>query len=179
MTNIKRVERQCLECKQIFLADRREVTRGNAKFCSISCSVTNINRQRGEVTLNLICIHCGAQFISAYKFREYCSTSCKLKHYRFRKRPDKLRQSTEIKCLQSLPCEICGWKEATRDIHHIINVKDNGTDDLSNLVALCPNHHRMAHRKLLSQDDLLKIAQSRTISSSVELTTELGALAGN
>lgn len=42
-------------------------------------------------------------------------------------------------------CKICGWKEGRCDIHHIVERKDGGTNDITNLVLLCPNHHRLWH----------------------------------
>ena len=44
---------------------------------------------------------------------------------------------------------ICGWKEATCDIHHIKPKKEGGTNDNSNLIVLCPNCHRKVHDHLL------------------------------
>jgi len=32
------------------------------------------------------------------------------------------------------------------DVHHITRVADDGGDEPSNLIALCPNHHDMHHR---------------------------------
>lgn len=45
----------------------------------------------------------------------------------------------------NLECCICGWKEDSIDLHHIIPRKEGGTNDHSNLTAVCPNHHRLAH----------------------------------
>lgn len=45
-------------------------------------------------------------------------------------------------------CEICDWKYGV-DIHHITPVRHGGTNGFNNLVALCPNHHRLADKKLL------------------------------
>jgi len=44
-------------------------------------------------------------------------------------------------------CRICDYP--IYDIHHIIPKRYGGTDDESNHVKLCPNHHRAFH-KLLS-----------------------------
>jgi predicted restriction endonuclease len=40
-------------------------------------------------------------------------------------------------------CAICGWVEAPCDVAHIVARKNGGTDDLENIVMLCPNHHRL------------------------------------
>lgn len=41
-------------------------------------------------------------------------------------------------------CTICGWGISV-DVHHIDG--DHNNDDPSNLIPLCPNHHRMAHMR--------------------------------
>lgn len=38
------------------------------------------------------------------------------------------------------------------DLHHIVHVSDDGSDDSSNLLALCPTCHALHHRKEISQD---------------------------
>ena len=38
------------------------------------------------------------------------------------------------------------------DMHHIYQVSDNGADDPSNLIALCPTCHTLYHRKTISSD---------------------------
>lgn len=46
-------------------------------------------------------------------------------------------------------CQRCGFKSSSNrsllEIHHIISLKDGGTDDLSNILLLCPNCHKFTH----------------------------------
>lgn len=46
-------------------------------------------------------------------------------------------------------CQKVGFKTATGEIyletHHVISLSEGGPDVASNVVALCPNHHREAH----------------------------------
>ena len=42
-------------------------------------------------------------------------------------------------------CSVCGWDKAACDIHHIVERKYGGTNNLDNLVILCPNCHRSVH----------------------------------
>ena len=51
-------------------------------------------------------------------------------------------------------CSIC--QSNTVDVHHIIPVVDGGTNDLENLMTVCPNHHRDFH------DDKFTREQMRT-----------------
>jgi hypothetical protein len=52
-------------------------------------------------------------------------------------------------------CILCGF-DAVVDVHHIIPQREGGTNDLTNLAVLCPNHHRLADIKRISRDELTK-----------------------
>ena len=54
-------------------------------------------------------------------------------------------------------CSICGWNEATCDIHHIIPRKNGGSNDNDNLCILCPNCHRKVHDKKIDPSTLINI----------------------
>jgi len=43
-------------------------------------------------------------------------------------------------------CVICGWHEATCDIHHIVPIPKGSkcVDILEKVILLCPNCHRLA-----------------------------------
>lgn len=41
-------------------------------------------------------------------------------------------------------CLICGFDKII-DVHHLVSKSKGGTHDLSNLIVLCPNHHKMVH----------------------------------
>lgn len=67
-----------------------------------------------------------------------------------------------------LCCCVCGWKEASVDIHHIIPRKKGnkcGSDNLDNLTALCPNHHRMIETGLLNETILVRLSEIITDES--------------
>lgn len=163
---MNKIERNCKNCNKSFLAPLKEIKRGNALYCSLSCAVifTNLNKPLSIIN---ICKHCGNSFNSA-NISKYCSSSCKHKNYRLKKKSGNLYDRQLTSLLKEYPCEICDWKEAIRDVHHIIPVSENGKTVINNLISLCPNHHRMVHCNLFSQDYLLKIVKSRTISSSLE-----------
>ena len=53
-------------------------------------------------------------------------------------------------------CVMCGF-DAVVEVHHITPRKRNGgggTNELDNLVTLCPNHHAMADRGLIDEKEL-------------------------
>ena len=165
---IKRnIERSCLTCGEKFLASQAEANRGNAKYCSLSCATTGNNNARllHQKSLELTCKNCGRSFSTKVSHQKFCCFKCKNAHA-YRKRQQAVSRKKEFSELREKPCEVCGWKDATRDMHHIVPVRKGGKDAVDNLVILCPNHHRLAHQNLLSQDDLKKIVNARTISSS-------------
>ena len=45
----------------------------------------------------------------------------------------------------NIGCSSCGWNQASLDLHHIIPKSKGGNNINSNLTALCPNCHRLAH----------------------------------
>jgi len=163
-----KIDKNCKQCNVLFLADIREIKRGNAKFCSITCGAIYNNTQREQNLNDLICKHCSNSFKSSSLFTKYCSQSCKLKNYRFKKKSGNIYDRQLEILIKEYPCEICNWDEAQRDAHHIIHVSKGGKSIIENLISVCPNHHRMIHSNLLSQDYLYQIAKSRTISSSLE-----------
>ncbi len=166
---ITRIEKHCIECTKLFLAPIKELRRGNAKFCSLSCAAKHGNKQNELHQKQFICRQCGVTFLNTQNTSQYCSHRCKQRSANSR------RSSKWNKALNLLPCEICGWQRASRDVHHIVPIKDGGSNEITNLITLCPNCHREADRNLISQEQLSKAVNKRTISSSAAVTAELGA----
>lgn len=168
---MRTIERTCKNCSQSFLAEAREVNRGNAHYCSLSCLASYKNENKSFNSNNVkayICKKCGRDFeSSSITFAKYCSSSCKQKDYRLNKKSGNPFDRALEKTIKEYPCEICSWAEASRDAHHILSVSKGGKSLVDNLISLCPNHHRLADYNLLSQDYLLSIVKSRTISSSL------------
>jgi hypothetical protein len=156
-----KVDKNCKKCNESFKVDTRELNRGNGKYCSLSCAAKTSKLQKYEK----ICKHCGTQYYTASKFSKYCSSHCKQRNYRLKSK-GAFNMKAFYKLFKNLPCELCGWKEASRDLHHIIPVSSGGKNETNNLISVCPNHHRMIHKNLISKDTLLKCVEYRTISSS-------------
>jgi len=51
----------------------------------------------------------------------------------------------------------------TLDIHHIVEVSEDGTNDISNLLCLCPNCHALYHRGTIDRD-AIKIWKSMLVA---------------
>jgi 5-methylcytosine-specific restriction endonuclease McrA len=61
---------------------------------------------------------------------------------------------------EKIICESCNMAWAV-DIHHIIFRSHQGTDEESNLIALCRDCHNLAHSGDIKAEDLQKIANHR------------------
>lgn len=51
-------------------------------------------------------------------------------------------------------CEWCGEPIDQPEVHHIVQRAEGGSNDPSNLVVLCPNHHRQADAGAISRSKL-------------------------
>jgi hypothetical protein len=63
-------------------------------------------------------------------------------------------------------CEVCSWRLPVGygdwgglNIHHVVPVSAGGSDHPANLVALCPNHHSLAHAitKMLVRPEIIRV----------------------
>jgi len=52
-----------------------------------------------------------------------------------------------VKLVQGDKCAICGWHEASCDVHHLVERHNGGKNTVENAIVLCPNHHRTAHER--------------------------------
>lgn len=71
----------------------------------------------------------------------------------------------------NLSCSICSWDKATGDIHHIVEISEGGTNDMNNLIYICPNCHRCVHQlgeKFKSKDELKKLSLDITFPNWLE-----------
>ena len=141
----------CVTCGNTFQADLREHKRGNAHYCSLKCVAHRPNKKVKKIPTT--CVYCNTSFLSGSLETKYCSRECKLRNYRKKQKPDiEFHANSLARVLKELPCEICGWNETTRDVHHIIPVSEGGKSAMSNLIVVCPNHHRMYHKHLISEE---------------------------
>ena len=75
------------------------------------------------------------------------------------------RTTHKIIARASLSCSICNWNQATGDIHHIIEVSEGGSNEMSNLIYVCPNCHRCIHQlgdRFKSKEELFKLSLDKT-----------------
>ena len=158
--------------------------RHNVKFCSRSCSATfnnkcrethsaesrakisaalkrwhaeNVHPRAGVCDIKpILCGHCGGSFIPDRSGRKYCSNHCRILGRGLKERDQISFRTFQKMFARAFPdwhCPFCEWGE-TVEIHHIIERSKGGSDDLENLVALCPNHHSLVRKGKIDADVL-------------------------
>ena len=100
----------------------------NKRFCSVKCTLSWNNSHVSEETNR--------------KRGKKNSVGTKIPENIF-----DVSNRTKVKILNRLNngCSVCGWAEASCDLHHIIPKSRGGTNNHDNLTLICPNCHRLAH----------------------------------
>ncbi len=128
-------------------------------------SISNYNANTGDCTITR-----GVKKIKTYDQFDLIFPSESSKHNKKKVSANVYNRSpivrNKVLSRANYCCEYCGEIGfLTKDeghfleTHHIISLSENGNDDELNVIALCPNHHRIAHYgkdKLLIQDELKK-----------------------
>jgi DNA-directed RNA polymerase subunit RPC12/RpoP len=148
----------------------------SGRFCSRSCANIRIISQEQKESARLfhkilndyVCITCGTSFSG--KIRSDRLIKCKnCRKERVVKENVKsileYSKRTVAKIIKraKLKCAMCGWDETSLDVHHIIERKNGGTNDMDNLIAICPNCHRKAHEKKYTKEQLKERALDKTL----------------
>jgi hypothetical protein len=102
---------------------------------------------------------CGATFCLQGKF---CSRICGYKHratkpMAFLGRKVSQMGAPKARHIYGGSCLICGFDRAV-DYAHIVPASKGGTIHPSNILPLCPNHHRLFDKGILTMDEMAKIS---------------------
>jgi len=168
----------------------------NHVYCSRSCSnkaQSATLHDHPELRLSqgipIVCAHCGTTFYvkpNRAKKAKYCSKSCaaaarfgqplqitRNREYSGEGNPNYKGTNNCITARRialdafGARCMVCGFAAVVR-VHHIRLRSRGGTNALTNLVVLCPNHHAMAHEGMLSADELVTL--NRAAIALLEVT---------
>lgn len=121
------------------------------------------------------CPVCGKEFTPNSGVQKYCSPKCARK-IEAEKNYDHIKKRTrgrydiggDLAEAFHLRCALCGWfmpqtaflKKFSRtngcEFHHIVPVKEGGTNSYENIILLCPNCHKMADHGVIAREELLK-----------------------
>lgn len=124
------------------------------------------------------CAYCGGEIPSSRRSNaKYCSEKCarlvqaRAQMNSITSRANKINLvAHSIYHAYGHKCALCGW-QATPDeiavnghiqyahgnqIHHITPIRDGGTEEYTNVILLCPNHHKQADFGIISREELRK-----------------------
>lgn len=181
----KRVTVACEYCGKEFEKGFSAYKKTPHHYCSRECanrarsetlkSVPELAHSKGAA---ITCETCGQTFYVKYHLvgkRKHCSRACAAAALFGTKRERAPRDTTgknnpnykgtnnrttakQVYFRSGMPrrCLICSW-DTFVDVHHITPRRHGGTNDLTNLIGLCPNHHRMADKGMISKDELTSI----------------------
>jgi len=158
----------CQNCKKEF--ETRPYIKSRT-YCSTDCRDQFRRKQTGAShplynRANHPCEICGKMVLvtpSMLKSRRkcFCSAACsKESHRRAVTGIPKAMNRTgknAARVRDGGKCVMCGFSVVTA-VHHIVSKKTGGTNEITNLVTLCPNHHYMAHAGLLDESQLTEKA---------------------
>lgn len=151
-----KVEKSCKFCNKSFLAEVREVNRGNGKFCSLSCSSKS---HKKEKVPNVECGTCGKGLYRTKSHIKasrsgffFCNRECLRKAQRLdgieEIHPQHFNSNKNYRSIcfrnHKKECVICGESNIVAVHHYDHNHSNN---DPANLVPLCPTHHQYVHSK--------------------------------
>jgi predicted nucleic acid-binding Zn ribbon protein len=151
-----RPEIACAVCQVSFRPKTRQ-----QRLCSIACRSVwiTLNPPHAHKRVLVECTVCGTQI--ARKLSQVrsgqdaaCSPRCRyiLVANKLRGRNLSLPKSLALR-RDKARCRICGF-DTMVEVHHIIPRRHKGPDTLDNLITLCPNHHTMADRGMISVEEL-------------------------
>lgn len=184
---------KCPQCGKTFYRKPSERRLSN-NYCSRKCankaqsrSLQDIPELRTTNGPEKKCEHCGNLFPVKpyrYKTRRFCSRACFHAH-RFggshprgkavnlsgKNNPNFKNATTRTTARDFArkafgdACMICGW-DVHVDVHHIIPMRHGGTNNIDNLIVLCPNHHRMADAGMIPNKELTNLVLSAIAQQS-------------
>jgi hypothetical protein len=160
----------CPVCKKEFKRNKRQI-RSIKVYCSHQCAgkdtggFSKSTSPRIKRSVQLKCNNCGKDY-TGRENSKYCCKKCggEGRGNRFTgKNNPNYRHGQNGSCGRAtakrnyeMKCIVCGFDTAVV-VHHIIPKADNGTNDPENLAVLCPNHHAMVHKNMISSEELTLI----------------------
>ena len=162
----------CAMCRTPFRPSTRQ-----QRLCSIPCRTAwltiNPPNQRKRVLVE--CTICGIQIAripaEVQKGRDAaCSPRCRRILVANKLRGRNLSEPKRLALRRDgARCQVCGF-DTLVEVHHIMPRRQGGPDTLDNLITLCPNHHTMADRGLISVEELRALLAEAPFTGGATMT---------
>lgn len=160
------VDQSCIFCGNLFSGTAKAMA--GRSYCSATCRDRHRRSLAGPAhpqrkRVQMSCAVCGVNIEALpnkLKNRpdQYCSAECG-REGRARKIRGILKPVSHWRTLAKRTygsrCVVCGFEHAV-DVHHVVPRCQGGSNEVSNLVPLCPNHHVMIHMGLLSIAEVIR-----------------------
>jgi 5-methylcytosine-specific restriction endonuclease McrA len=156
----------CNQCGKVSEGTAAKVR--NRSYCSNECRDAFRRERIGTAhphykRVEQICQNCGKPFVvipsRLRRGTVYCSMECghrgRSRKLAGKPRPRKGPQAGihAAKKRDDFACRICGFNTVVHG-HHIAPRRAGGSNNIENIITLCPNHHAMVHARLLTTADL-------------------------
>jgi hypothetical protein len=155
----------CSFCGTLFRTRPYKLKQPNL-YCGWECKIASQRAQRTEP-----CEWCGADVTrrpSAFRrgraTRVFCNRSCASKWRQANPSAERLanygKEANKFRGLYGTKCFLCGFDRFI-EFCHLIPARDGGSTHPDNIVCLCPNHHTLMDKNLLSLDEMGSLADKR------------------
>ncbi len=163
--------KECEWCEKEYPKRQHGKLWENQKFCSIQCrnAYANTIPRKREPRKTKLCARCEKEFPKPYGIgatgwekRKYCSKTCDaplsgiLQKRGYGPKEVRIQTRTRDKLLKlgyyRPCCEICGWFRAI-ELAHIVEAHKGGPMLWWNVLTLCPNHHVLFDKGLLTDEE--------------------------
>ena len=127
---------------------------GSGRFCSKGCAKRFSSKKGKDNKNRKISETLFKYYHNGLSKQEYIQSEIAEKHASYERENEAAnlmdlssRTISKIINRMNIPCSLCGWNVngVCGDIHHIIERKNGGSNDNSNLTYVCPNCHRLIH----------------------------------
>ncbi len=148
----------CENCGEKFEEWRKKPKKGVIpRFCSLKCKQNFAVKEATRVNTGKVSWNKG---ITGEELKKHSS-------YKRKTRPKSIldlssRTAVKILSRMKIGCSYCNRyvEGAVWDIHHILEKKNGGTNDMSNLTYICPTCHRLAHSGIIKPVELKPMSET-------------------
>lgn len=154
--------KKCIVCGKDFIA-----VMSRRILCSLECRAKwgKINPAWERKRIEAKCAICGKAVYRepsdiARGYNVVCSKSCQYRLLSLKMRGPKSDYKRMTALRDDYKCLICTF-DSVIEVHHIKPKRKGGQNNPENLITLCPNHHVMADREMITQNELRDILSAR------------------